>query len=72
MATALMWLSFIGAWMLVAGPLYQGALELLAQDLDREGIEQATSGLVPPAPPNGWWWLFPPELTSWHCGKRGI
>lgn len=62
MDSVLMWLSFAGAWMLVAGPLYQGALELLEADFDKEGIEAATSGLVPPPSPSAWWWLLPPVM----------
>jgi hypothetical protein len=29
------WAGFLGAWLLVAGPLYQGALELREEDVDR-------------------------------------
>jgi hypothetical protein len=32
------WVGFLGAWLLVAGPLYQGALELREEEVDREGI----------------------------------
>lgn len=62
MDTWLMWLAFIGSWMLVGGPLYQGSLELLELDIDREGIEKATAGLVPPPTPSPWWWLLPPVI----------
>ena len=33
------WVTFAGAWLLVAGPLYQGAVELDELDVDREAIE---------------------------------
>ena len=33
------WATFAGAWLLVAGPLYQGSVELGELDFDREGIE---------------------------------
>jgi hypothetical protein len=33
------WARFAGAWLLVAGPLYQGSVELVELDLDREGIQ---------------------------------
>ena len=31
------WAGFLGAWLLVAGPLYQGAIELREEEVDREG-----------------------------------
>jgi hypothetical protein len=32
------WGGSVGAWLLVAGPMFQGALELHAQDVDREAL----------------------------------
>jgi hypothetical protein len=53
-------LGAIGAWLLVAGPVYQAALELQEQEFDREGIDAVTSS-VPASPKvSPWWWLFPP------------
>jgi hypothetical protein len=46
------WAGFLGAWLLVAGPLYQGALELREEDVDREGIEASTGGAPRPDPPS--------------------
>jgi hypothetical protein len=51
---------FVGAWLLVAGPIYQAALELQEQEFDREGIEAATSTVKAPAAISPWWWLVPP------------
>jgi hypothetical protein len=56
------WAGFLGAWLLVAGPLYQGALELLEEDVDREGIEASTARIPRPTPPSSWWWLLPPVM----------
>jgi hypothetical protein len=39
------WAGFLGAWLLVAGPLYQGALELLEEDVDREGMQASIADL---------------------------
>ena len=33
------WATFAGAWLLVAGPLYQGSVELAELDFDRDGIQ---------------------------------
>ncbi len=56
------WAGFRGAWPLVAGPLYQGALELLEEDIDREGIEASIARIRRPDPPSPWWWLLPPVM----------
>ncbi len=56
------WAGFLGAWLLVAGPLYQGALELREQDVDHEGMEASIAGLPRPEPPSPWWWLLPPVM----------
>jgi len=60
------WASFLGAWLLVAGPLYQGALELDEEDVDREGIEASAARIPRPDPPSAWWWwwwwLLPPVM----------
>jgi len=54
------WAGFAGAWLLVAGPLYQGALELREEDVDREGLEASKASVEPPGMPSPWWWLLPP------------
>ncbi len=56
------WAGFLGAWLLVAGPLYQGALELEEEEVDREGIEASTARIARPDPPSSWWWLLPPVM----------
>jgi len=56
------WVGFLGAWLLVAGPLYQGALELLEEDIDREGIDASMARIPRPDLPSPWWWLLPPVM----------
>jgi hypothetical protein len=56
------WVGFLGAWLLVVGPLYQGALELLEEDIDREGIDAAIARIPRPDRPSPWWWLLPPVM----------
>jgi hypothetical protein len=53
------WCGFLGAWLLVAGPLYQASIELQEQDLEREKIAEATRSHRD-APISPWWWLVPP------------
>jgi hypothetical protein len=54
------WAGFLGAWLLVAGPVYQAAIELQEEEVDRDAL-LATKDTVPrPQPLSGWWWLLPP------------
>jgi hypothetical protein len=59
------WVVFVGSWLLVAGPLYQGSVELNELDIDREGIEGVKASALQTAgtgPPSPWWWLLPPVM----------
>lgn len=62
------WAQFAGTWLLVAGPLYQGAVELNELDVDREGIEGVKASALGTAPdhPSPWWWLLPPVMYLLH------
>lgn len=54
------WSGFLGAWLLVAGPLFQAAVELDEQGDRRAGLGEAVrqAGRQPRLSP--WWWLLPP------------
>jgi hypothetical protein len=54
------WVTFAGAWLLVAGPLWQGTIELTELDLDREGIQGKAAAVR--TRPSAWWWLLPPVM----------
>lgn len=60
MAYVIHWAGFVGAWLLVAGPMLQGAIELRDEELDREGFEELRGKIDYPAPVSRWWWLLPP------------
>ena len=61
------WATFAGAWLLVAGPLYQGSAELAELDFDREGIQgKAAAVQAAQARPSAWWWLLPPVMYVLH------
>jgi len=64
MNEVIIWASFAGAWLLVAGPLYQGSIELGELDYDREGFEGIKASAVRMAQdrPSAWWWLLPPVM----------
>jgi hypothetical protein len=51
---------FIGGWLLVAGPVWQAAIELREEEVDQEAIEAVKSSIEVPAPISAWWWLLPP------------
>jgi hypothetical protein len=59
MSAVITWSAFAGAWLLVAGPVYQAALELSAELIEREIIETAKQQ-VPRPRFSSWWWLLPP------------
>ncbi|SOD70973.1 hypothetical protein SAMN05892883_0586 [Jatrophihabitans sp. GAS493] len=54
------WCGFLGAWLLVAGALYQAVLELRDQDIRRDELIEASAKIPPPPPVSAWWWLLPP------------
>ncbi|GAB2571086.1 hypothetical protein [Microlunatus antarcticus] len=54
------WSGFVGAWLLVAGPLYQAAVELDEQGERRGGVTRAARQTAPQPPLSPWWWLLPP------------
>jgi hypothetical protein len=54
------WAGFVGAWLLVAGPMLQGAIELRDEELDREGFARAQGLVDVPPRISRWWWLLPP------------
>lgn len=54
------WVGFLGAWFLVAGPVYQAALELRDEDTQRDELMTTISRIPRSEPPSPWWWLLPP------------
>ena len=41
---------FVGGWLLVAGPVWQAALELAEEEIDQEAIEHVKQIVQPPPP----------------------
>jgi len=60
MEALLHWAGFVGAWLLVAGPLFQASLELREEAFDREEFAATMATVPPAAPTSAWWWLLPP------------
>jgi hypothetical protein len=60
MNTAIAWSGFLGAWLLVAGPLSQATRELEEEDFERDSLAEAARNVPKPESVSGWWWMFPP------------
>lgn len=56
------WCGFLGAWLLVAGPIYQAAIELEDEDFKRDDFERTTAS-VPRSPRLSPWWLLIPPVA---------
>jgi len=56
----ILWSGFFGAWLLVAGPLYQAAQELDEEEVSRDDFEGLKRQQAPEGKPSAWWWLLPP------------
>ena len=70
MASVIAWCGFFGAWLLVAGPLYQAAIELREEDLERDALADLAQQVERPTPVSSWWWLVPP-VHVWLKRRRG-
>jgi hypothetical protein len=54
------WCGFLGAWLLVAGPLDQAVREIADQEFRSESLEEARAQVGEPEPVSRWWLLLPP------------
>ena len=57
---------FVGAWLLVAGPLDQAVRELEEEDFERESLTRAAAHVGPLSPVSSWWLLVPPVYYVLH------
>lgn len=65
------WCGFVGAWALVAGPVYQGVVELGGQDADLPAVRSEAAAIQPPRPVSPWWWLLPPVACALTLRRQG-
>jgi hypothetical protein len=54
------WCGFLGAWLLVAGPLDQAVREIEEAGFEHERLEEAKDRVEEPPPVSKWWLLLPP------------
>jgi len=68
----IVWAGFAGAWLLVAGPIFQAAIEFSEQDMEGAGFTALAAKYTPPPRYRGWWWLLPPVgyLLHWRWSRR--
>jgi hypothetical protein len=62
------WSGFLGAWLLVAGPIYQAVIELEAEACVRVAVAAGSALVEPPPRTSAWWWLLPP--VGWILHRR--
>lgn len=61
----------LGAWLLVAGPMYQAALELQGRALNSDDFGEAFPSTPPPRSVAGWGWLLLPVVyVIRRAGRR--
>ena len=60
MHSLILWAGFLGAWLLVAGPVWQAVVELRNEEFEREKFTAVVGAVPPPEPVSPWWWLVPP------------
>jgi hypothetical protein len=66
-----LWAGFLGAWLLVAGPLHQARIELQEEELERDRFVSAFEQAGPQPKTSIWWWLLPPlRLYIGHRRKE--
>jgi hypothetical protein len=56
----IVWAGFAGAWLLVAGPIFQAAIEFSEQDMEGGEFAALAAKYTPPPRYSGWWWVLPP------------
>jgi hypothetical protein len=54
------WCGFLGAWLLVAGPLDQALRELDDEEFERDSLARAAKDVEQPPQVSHWWMLLPP------------
>jgi hypothetical protein len=64
----ILWAGFLGAWLLVAGPLHQARVELAEEEFERERFQEVVDVVGPPTRVSSWWWLLPPLRL--YLGRR--
>jgi hypothetical protein len=72
MEEVMRWAAYVGAWLLFAGPIYQGSLELQAEPIDGEAFDERAAKVPKQDPIPRLWWLLPPVagVLLWRRQRR--
>jgi hypothetical protein len=54
------WCGFVGAWLLVMGPLNQAIREVQEEEFERDALAHAEDQIDVPPPISSWWLVVPP------------
>lgn len=65
----ILWSGFLGAWLLVIGPLDQAAQELREEEVEQDRVRATMASVDAPAPVSPWLLLLPP-LWWWRRHQR--
>lgn len=60
MSQVIAWCGFVGAWLLVLGPLNQALREVQEEEFERDAIARAERAIDVPSPVSAWWLVVPP------------
>jgi hypothetical protein len=60
MPNIIAWCGFVGAWLLVLGPLNQAIRELQEEEFEQDALVRAEREIEIPAPVSAWWLVVPP------------
>lgn len=60
MTEAIAWCGFVGAWLLVFGPLHQAIREVEEEEFERDAIARAVQQVEVPPRVSAWWLFAPP------------
>ncbi len=60
METLIALAGFAGAWLLVAGPVFQASVELRSEGEVMDRVRSHMGDIPKPRPVSAWWWLLPP------------
>ena len=69
MSLVALWCGVVGAWLLVAGSIYQAFLELHKEQVAADQMARATTTVPSPPAVSSWWWLLPP-VKLYRDGQR--
>jgi hypothetical protein len=60
----ILWCAFAGSWLLVAGPLHQGSIELEQEGSELAEFLASVKNRHQAESINPWWWLLPPVAIT--------